>query len=170
MANDQSPANRKDPLPVFCFLVSIDIDGGREAPAQAFFKSVSGIRYETEVVPVRAGGVNFTTYQLPGATKWSNLVMKQGFTGDSALLKWREGWMTCIASNMTRANGTITQLNTARKPMATWSFFNAWPCKWELSELDASKSELAIETLELAIDGLMFGDSTGTPNVYNRKK
>lgn len=169
MADNRSIGTRQDPLPVFCFLVSMDIDGGREAPAQAFFKSVSGIRYETEVVPVRAGGVNNTTFQLPGATKWSNLVFKQGFTGSSALLTWREAWMTCIAKNMKRANGTITQLNTARKPMATWSFFNAWPCKWELSELDASKSELAIETMELAIDGIMYGDGNGVPNSYDRK-
>jgi hypothetical protein len=29
--------------------------------------------------------------------------------------------------------------------------------KWELSELDASKSEVSIETLELAHEGLSFG-------------
>ncbi len=171
MANDRNnPGNRRDPLPVFCFLVSIDIADAREAPAQAFFKSVSGIRYETEVVPVREGGVNNSTFQLPGATKWSNIVLKQGFTGSSALMNWREAWMTCQPENMIRANGTITQLNTARKPMAMWSFFNAWPCKWELSEFDASKSELAIETLELAIDGLLYSDGSGAVNAYNPPK
>ena len=41
---------RKDPLPVFCFHVELGI-GANDKPAAAFFKSVSGIRYETEIVP-----------------------------------------------------------------------------------------------------------------------
>ena len=37
----------------------------------------------------------------------------------------------------------------------TWTFPNAYPCKWELSEFDASKNEVAIETLVLAYEGLV---------------
>ena len=97
MAN-RSIGDRKDPLPVFCFYVELRIPG--HDTAKAFFKSVSGIRYETEVVPVREGGVNDTTFQLPGATKWSNLIFKQGFTGSSGLLDWREDWMSCEPGRM----------------------------------------------------------------------
>ncbi len=50
----------------------------------------------------------------------------------------------------------ITQLDTALKPKAQWTFSRGWPCKWEISEFDASKSELAIETLEIAHDGLTY--------------
>ena len=77
MAN---PANRKDPLRSSASRSSSSsaVDVG-----EAFFKSVSGLRYETEIVPVREGGANDTTFQLVGATKWSNLVLKQGFTGSS---------------------------------------------------------------------------------------
>jgi len=150
MAN---PGNRKDPLPVFCFKVQLNIPN--YGNAEAFFKSVSGLKFETEVVPVRAGGVNDTTFQLPGATKWSNIVLKQGFTGSSALLAWRQQW---IQGKMTRIeSGKIIQLDTALNAKAQWSFFNAWPCKWEIAEFDASKSELAIETIELAHDGITYG-------------
>lgn len=148
MAN---PANRKDPLPVFCFHITLPINGGKSA--DAFFKSVSGLRYETEVVPVREGGANDTTFQLVGATKWSNIVLKQGFTGSSALLDWRENWLN---GQMVRYNGTIVQLNTKLDPVASWTFFNGWPTKWEVAEFDASKSELAIETLEIAHEGIKF--------------
>jgi phage tail-like protein len=143
---------RRDPLPVFCFYVSIpQIMSDND---KAFFKSVSGLRYETEIVPVRAGGVNDTTFNLVGATKWSPLVLKQGFTNSSKLLAWRQEWLT--GAKMTRVDGSIIQLDTAMKPMATWKFTRGWPSKWEMSELDASKSELAIETLEIAHDGLTF--------------
>ncbi len=151
-APDSPTTTRKDPLPVFCFWVTLDIKGN----ASAFFKSVSGIRYETEVIPVREGGANDTTFNLIGATKWSNLVLKQGFTASSQLLAWREDWMSLDPNRMVRKSGKITQLDTAMNPMATWQFFNGWPCKWDLGELDASKSELAIETLEIAIDGIKY--------------
>ena len=138
---------RSDPLPVFCFLVKLDgID-------DVFFKSVSGIKYETESIPVREGGANDTTFMLVGATKWSPLVFKNGFTKGSKLLAWREDW---LAGEMKRLGGTITQLDTARQPMVTWKFVNGFPTKWELAELDASKSELAIETLEITHEGLQL--------------
>ena len=146
-----SPGDRKDPLPVFCFKVELQINGA--SVGDAFFKSVGGLRYETEVIPVREGGANDTTFMLPGATKWSPIILKQGFTGSSQLLKWREDW---LSGTMNRADGTIIQLDTALTEKARWKFFQGWPSKWEISEFDASKSELAIETLEITHNGLKF--------------
>jgi phage tail-like protein len=150
--SENASTTRKDPLPVFCFKVSLNLSGAKEG--EAFFKSVGGLKYEAEVIPIREGGVNDTTFQIPGAVKWSNIVLKQGFTGSSALLTWRQQWLT---GTMTRVNGTIQQLNTKLVVMATWKFFAGWPVKWEISEFDASKSELAIESLEIAHHGILFG-------------
>src|SRR5262245_57474297 len=152
--NDDKSAGRKDPLPVFCFKVELSIKGGSTI-ASAFFKSVSGLRYETEVMPVREGGANDTTFQLVGATKWANIVFKQGFTQSSELLQWREEWMSGTMNRIT--TGKIMQLDTSLEVKATWTFHRGWPTKWEVSEFDASKSELAIETLEIAHEGLKFG-------------
>jgi len=149
---------RIQPLPVFCFHVQLQLKGGNTGVA--FFKSVGGLKYETEVVPIREGGVNDTTWQLVGATKWSNLVLKQGYTGDSALLKWREEWLA-RGGEKSRASGTIIQLDGNLREKAKWQFFNGWPAKWELSELDASKSELSIETLEIAHEGLKWSAGSG---------
>jgi len=137
----------------------VQISWPDQSNGDAFFKSVSGLRSETEVVPVRVGGENGTTRQLVGATKFSNIVLKQGFTGSSAMLKWREEWMN--PGPKTRLSGTIIQLNTALVEVARWTFTRGWPCKWEISEFDASKSELAIETLEIAHEGLTFGTGGG---------
>jgi phage tail-like protein len=147
---------RNDPLPVFCFKVEITEATGNEffKGGEAFFKSVGGLRYETETVPVREGGNNATTYQLVGATKWSNIVLKRGFTKDSGMVKWREQWIGRAGKRIPK--GKIIQLNTALEPQAQWTFFNGFPVKWEISELDASKSELAIETLEIAHEGISF--------------
>ena len=148
-----SPGKRKDPLPVFCFKVELRLQGS--SGGEAFFKSVSGLNYETEVVPVKEGGVNDTTFQLVGSTKWSNIVLKQGFTGSSDLLRFREDWLTGKSMSRIPA-GKIIMLDTAMKAKASWTFYRGWPCKWQMADLDATKSELAIETLEIAHEGLEF--------------
>ena len=156
MASNQPPSNppqgstRNDPLPVFCFKVTVAKLG-----AEAFFKSVSGLKYEMETVPVREGGQNFTTFQLVGTTKWSNIVLKRGFTRDSGMVAWRQAWLQPGFGARVEA-GTITLLDTALNPKAQWTFYQGIPVKWEVSEFDASKSELAIETLEIAHEGISY--------------
>ena len=153
MANGQNASDqRKDPLPVFCFKVEIaGIEGA------SFFKSVSGLKYELETIPVREGGNNSTTYNLIGGAKWSNIILKTGFTAASAtngLLNWRKSWLD---RGGLRKGGTITLLDTALKPGQSWQWVRGIPVKWEISEFDASKSELAIETIEIAHEGLVLG-------------
>ena len=144
-----NPRANLDPLPGFAFQIDMGLGG------IAYFKSVGGIKYETETVPVVSGGSNNTTFNLVGATKWANLVFKQGFTKSSALLNYRQTWL--YGATKTRiAQGTITQLNTQLQPVAVWTFVRGWPVKWDISEFDAAKSELSIETLEIAHDGLTF--------------
>ena len=141
---------RQDPLGVFCFWVRfIDLGG----VVDTYFKSVGGLKYETEVIPVRAGGANDTTFNLVGSTKWAPLVLKQGFCTGSKLLEWREAWLT-PGKGMTRSSGTIIQLDTALTPKAAWKFHRGWPSKWEIAEFDAGKNELAIESIEIVHDGL----------------
>jgi phage tail-like protein len=143
-------SQRRDPFPVYCFRVEIDeIDG-----ATAFFKSVSGLKFETDVVDFQEGGQNEFTHRLVGPTKWANLIFKRGFSQDNKLIQWRQEWIT---GRKSRRNGKIIQLNTKLEAVCEWRFKEGWPCKWELSEMDASKSELAIETLEIAHHGLQFG-------------
>lgn len=151
-------SKRNDPLPTFCFWVHIPKLG----TDKAFFKSVSGLRYEHEVIPVRAGGANDTTFNLVGSVKWSPLVLKQGFIAGSPykFLEWREAWVS--GSEMTRYSGTIIQLNTALQAVVGWDFTNGWPSKWEIGEYDASKNELQIETLEISHDGLKLNKNPPT--------
>jgi phage tail-like protein len=142
---------RRDPYLSFCFKVTINAAGISEATG--FFKSVGGLSIETEVIDYREGGLNDTTHKIIGATKYKNIVLKRGFSG-MELISWREQWLNGPPKK--RAFGTIQQLSPkpGSAPIATWTFTEAFPVKWELSELDASKSEVLIETLEIAHEGL----------------
>jgi len=152
-------ANNKrafDPKTTFCFQVKlIDLQG--YSKGEAFFKSVSGLKYETEVVDYKQGGENLTTRKLVGATKWAPIVLKKGFCGDSTdLINWKRAWMDASGKKLDRLNGTIIQLNSDMSPVSSWEFRRGWPSKWELSEYDASKAEIAIETLEIQHEGLVY--------------
>jgi phage tail-like protein len=139
------------PLPGFAFRVHLTSD----ANEVAYFKSVSGLKYETETVPVVAGGSNHTTFNLVGATKWPHLVLKRGFARGSSLLAMRKQWLDGPKTRI--AQGSIVQLDSQLQRVGAWTFTRGWPVKWEVSDFDASKSEMSIETLEIAHDGLTWG-------------
>ena len=154
------PTVRYDPLTTFCFRLEID---GIFKHNEAFFKSVSGLKSETEVVPYREGGLNGHTHQLVGATKWPNLVLKRGFVQSNRykIIEWRQQWTVAGQAGrepLKRLSGKVTQLDSRMEPVCHWVFLDGWPCKWEGPDYDASKSELAIETIEIAHSGLFFHD------------
>src|SRR5580692_5156636 len=91
--NDQPKSFLSHPLPGFAFKVTLENIPGFPGNSDVFFKSVGGLKYETETVPVVAGGSNFTTFNLVGATKWANLVFKRGFARGSTLLTMRQQWL-----------------------------------------------------------------------------
>ncbi len=146
--------DRKDPLTSFLFGLkiadlSLDYNDGT-----AFFKSVSGLKMETEVNDFQEGGVTAFTRKVVGQRKFPNLVLKQGFTGDDKLWNWR--------TNPKRVSGSIYQMGPDMKPICRWDFTNGYPVKWEGPELDASKSDLAIESIEIAHEGIeMFQEDDG---------
>ena len=39
---------------------------------------------------------------------------------------------------------------------AKWLFSGGWICKWEGPDLDATKNEISIESIEIAHEGLMM--------------
>ncbi len=138
------PPSRKDPLPRFNFRVEID------GIAVASFAEVSGLESETSVIDYRTGDSRVTR-KLPGLTKYANIVLRRGMTLDLALWQWRK---TVVEGRAERRNGSIILSDEAGKDMLRINFFGGWPCKWEGPALNAKTSEVAIETLEIAHEGL----------------
>jgi len=141
---------RRAAFGVYHFAVEIDGVYG------AFFRSCSGLVSEAEVVPLQEGGLNTTEHKLMGRTKFSNLVLKQGFaTGDLWALR-----NTFVNDEpgaiISRINGKVIQFGPGAKPAHTWNFVNGWICKWEGPEFDAAKNEISIETIEIAHEGLIY--------------
>ena len=135
---------RNDPYKAFNFLVEID------GIAHAVFSEVTGLESETAVIEYRAGGENVVR-KLPGLTKFGNIVLKRGITQDAELWNWRK---SIVDGDIDRRNGSIVLLDDKRSPVVRWNFHNGWICKWEGPALSAKSNEVAIETMEIAHEGL----------------
>jgi phage tail-like protein len=135
---------RDDPYKAFNFLVQID------GVTRAGFSEVSGLDSETVVIEYRSGGENVVR-KLPGLTKFGNIVLRRGVTQDDELWNWRQ---SVVDGNVDRRNGSIVLLDDQRTEVVRWNFRNGWPCKWEGPGLNAKTNEVAIETVEIAHEGL----------------
>ena len=135
---------RNDPYKAFNFLVEID------GIAHAVFSEVTGLESETAVIEYRAGGENVVR-KLPGLTKFGNITLKRGITQDAELWNWRK---SIVEGEIDRRNGSIILLDDQRTEVVRWHFREGWICKWEGPTLNAKANEVAIETIEIAHEGL----------------
>ena len=134
--------------PYLNFNFTVDIGVGDELG----FSEAEVPSGEIEVIEYREGAdrVN-TARKLPGLAKYPNVTLKRGITGRTDLFEW---WKSVRDGQVQRRNVTITLLDEQRQPVLRWLLRNAWPVKIEGSSLNATGNEVAIETLELAHEGL----------------
>jgi phage tail-like protein len=140
-----APAQRHDPYKAFNFRVEID------GIARAAFSEVGGLDSETAVIEYRVGGEPNTVRKLPGLTKYANIVLRRGITQDAELWNWR---LTVVQGNVDRRNGSIILLDDDGTEVVRWNFFHGWIAKWEGPALNSKGNEVAIETIEIAHEGL----------------
>ncbi|MBK1699388.1 phage tail protein [Thiococcus pfennigii] len=138
----------KDPFGAHSFLVEID------GIARAAFQQASGFDSTVEVVEYREGGDNQTTQKLPGRVTYSNIQLKRGVTDDLDLHDWHQKVVAGEDMKNVRRNGSIVLLNRRGDEVARWNFVRAWPTKYDGPDLNAEASEIAVETLELAHEGV----------------
>lgn len=136
---------RTDPFNAFNFTVTI---GGIE---RAHFQEVSGLDSTIDVIEHREGGTNTTPLKLPGLTKYSNLTLRWGMTDDPELYEWHR---RAVEGQVERQSGNIFARDRQGAIVAEWTFENAWPTKWDGPDFNAEGTEIAIEMLELAHEGL----------------
>ena len=136
---------RVDPFGNYNFLVEID------GITRAAFHEASGFDSTIDVIEHREGGDNLTPRKLPGMTKHSNIVLKWGITDDVQLYKWH---LDAVKGKVQRKNGSIVLLDRLGVEQVRWNFRNAWPSKWDGPDFNAEGNDVAIETLELAHEGV----------------
>jgi phage tail-like protein len=135
------------PVPVFHFTVKWG-DGLRVG-----FTEVTGLTQENQAIEYRDGHYQeYSSIKMPGLRKFSNIVCKRGiFKSDFDYALWAR---TIRLNQVERRNITISLLDEEHQPVMTWQVTNAFPVKIEGPQLKATGNEVAIETLEIAHEGI----------------
>lgn len=134
------------PLPVFHF--TVEWQGKR-----AGFSEITGLTQENQAIEYRDGEFReYSSIKMPGLRKFSNLTLKRGIVkGDNEFFFWLN---TVKLNTVERRNLVISLLNEEHEPVMVWKVVNAFPVKVEGPQLKASGNEVAIESIELAHEGL----------------
>lgn len=115
------------------------------------FSEVSGFDASIDVIEYREGDMVQTPMKIPGLKKYGNITLKQGLADSMVLYEWV---IAGVNGAVDRKTITITLLDEEEAPAASWQVINAWPTKYTAPDFNAASSEVAIETLEIAHEGM----------------
>lgn len=114
------------------------------------FSEVSGLEAGIQTVDIRNG--NDPGFRLdPGERRYSNVMLRRGMTTDTSLWDWMKQGIT---GDVQRRPVSIILLDQNRNPVVRWNLARAWPCSYEMSPLNADRTGMAIESLELCFEDL----------------
>ena len=98
----------------------------------------------------------YSPRKLPGPARYGNVTLKRGsLPADDQLWSWIDA---AIQGSPEPRDVTVLLLNTDHEPVRAWRLRNAWPAAYEVSRFDAKAAKIAIESLELAHEGLALLD------------
>lgn len=138
---------RQDPLRNFRFRLEID------GLSIAGFSEVQIGAITTDVIDYREGTDPPNVRKLSGLTKFGNIVLKRGITPSLDLFQWHRQ----IANGQlltSRKNVAIVVQDETGADQARFVVRDAWPVKYDPSDLNGKGNEVLIELLELANEGI----------------
>jgi phage tail-like protein len=163
MALLSSVGARADPLLNHNFIVSLIDSSSTFAALGALagsgildvavggFSECSGLEMSMQPEEYKEGGRNGAVLKFPSRITWSNLTLKKGIGLGTELWDWHYGF---VEGQGRRRDGTIMLLNEQREPSHIWFFRRGLPIKYSGPSLNATQNNVAIETIEIAHEGI----------------
>jgi phage tail-like protein len=144
------------------FQFQVEIDG----KSVATFSECGGLEMNVKYDEVREGGQNEFVHRLPSRVEYGNLVLKRGFVpadgtlageGVSEFFRWCLTGLNRQGSLVQRRDVTVTLISQgAGTRIYSWVFRRCYPVKWSGPSLKTGDNSIAIESLELAHEGLQI--------------
>lgn len=151
------PTKRDNPYGAFNYIVNL---GGAQGDGSlgsvvGGFSDVSGLGTEVSYSEYRNGNERVNTARkIPNTFKVDDVTLKRGLIGSDDLFAWLKTVREGTADPRTV---TITLLDEAREPVATFKLLNAQPKKWSGPTLAAKGGgEVAMEELHLVHEGIEY--------------
>ena len=116
------------------------------------FHTCSGLGAQVEVEQLVEGGSNGFAWQLPSRITWSNITLTRPVTADTSKVA---NWLAKIIRQVDPQDGEIVALQPDLSPITRWQVTGIVPVRWQGPSFDPADSQPAVETLEIAHQGLM---------------
>ena len=150
---------RLDPVMGYNFLITLiesssllaSVLAGIQNVVLGGFNECSGLEMALQVEDYNEGGNNVGVLRFPTRITWSNIRLKRGAALSDDLWKWHYSF---VEGTGKRRDGVIVLQNDTHDPVKVWYFTRGLPVKWTGPALNATQSQLAIEELEIAHEGL----------------
>jgi phage tail-like protein len=147
---------RRDKDPVAGFRFALELDQVQVAG----FAECSGLQMETKIFEYKEGGRNETTLKFPENTTYGNITLKRGITNSSELIDWHLDVVNGtfgVNKRSEHKNIAVVLRNdkgTEGDVVQRWNLIRAFPVKWVGPDLKATGNDVAIESLEIAHEGI----------------
>jgi phage tail-like protein len=117
----------------------------------AGFNEVSGLEMTLETEDYPEGGNNGTLLRFPKRSRWGDITLKKGLTRRTELFDWYYAFTQGVTK---RKDGLIILMNEKHEPHTVWKFRRGLPVKYVAPQLNAQQSNVAIESITIAHEGI----------------
>jgi phage tail-like protein len=116
------------------------------------FAECSGLEATMEPKVIKEGGRNYGAAQRMGQITFATVVLKRGMTKNRDLWKWF--WLVGQGAYAYRLNARVRMLDEAGEEVLVWQLERAMPVKFKAADMNAKGSDVGIEELHIAHEGL----------------
>jgi phage tail-like protein len=120
-------------------------------PAIGGFSECTGLEMTMQAEEYKEGGRNGAVLKFPNRVTWSPLTLKRGIAVDTQLWDWFYGF---VQGTGKRRDGVVTLMDASQSAAFMWFFRRGLPTKWTGPALNAAQSNVAIEAIEIAHEGI----------------
>jgi phage tail-like protein len=154
---------RTDPLMGYNFLISLLDTSSSLALAKTLalsaignvalggFSECTGLEMSLDMQEYEEGGLNGYAHRFPTRVKWNNITLRKGMGASNSLWDWHYGFVTGTGK---RRDGIISLQNDIHVPTHIWYFRRGLPVRYSGPTMNAAQSNVAIESIEIAHEGL----------------
>ena len=141
-----------EPFTAFAFAVELRLPGSDAPLCQAAFCACDGLELRREILRFREGSDPTSVRLHPGAESFGNVILRRGMTSTFDLWDW---WERVRQGQAVRATCDIVVLSPdLAQERVRFRLYRCLPAKITGPALNASGNDIAIESLELACEGI----------------
>ncbi|MEM1141833.1 MAG: phage tail protein [Pseudomonadota bacterium] len=120
--------------------------------AAGYFKSVSGLSGELEVVEFQDGDDLFLR-KRPGRAKFGDVTLTKGYIVTDDLQAW---WRAARDGQYDRRDISIILNDNAGNEIRRWNLYGCWPRRWETGPLVGNSGAVLEESITVVVEDMQL--------------